>query len=646
MRKTRAGHILTLASLVLVAGCAGWVRNKPAGDAHRDFIAASTQIEYPTVQVPPSEPIAGGPPRTFRDTEVEYRDLPLEEAMHLALTHTSVLRDLGATLIRAPESLATPHDPAIQETDPLFGVPAALSAFDAQLAMSLLAEKNDRRVNNQFLGELGFYDQDLDTFSAGIFKRAATGSQFAVRHRTEFDRDNSLANLFPGGGWTTIYEAEARQPLLRGAGLTFNRIAGPDGAPGNINGVVIARIRTDITLAEFEIQLRNFLSNVENAYWDLYFAYRDLDAKIRARDAALDTWRRIHALFLAQRRGGEAAREAQAREQLFRFEEEVQTALVGRLLDRTSTFNGSSPGTFQGLPGVHVAERRLRLILGLPTNGTDLLRPCDEPAAAPTTFDWSLASNEALVNRAELRQQRWQVKRREMELVASKNFPLPELDAVARYRWRGFGDDLIDPGDRTPRFDNAYADLTSGKFQEWQLGLEMNMPIGFRRENVAVRNAQWLLARERALLVEQERQVIHDLSGAVAEAARAFAVVQIGYNRVQAAEVEVRAMADAYDRGEVDLFVLLDAQRRLAEGESSYFRSRVEYALALRNVEFEKGTLLEYCGVRLAEGPWPLKAYADAAERERNRGNPVVPYSAPNDPPIVSGGIVPQTSRQ
>jgi len=40
---------------------------------------------------------------------------------------------------------------------------------------------------------------------------------------------------------TRNYEAYARQPLLQGGGVDFNRIAGPNGTPGLINGVVIAR---------------------------------------------------------------------------------------------------------------------------------------------------------------------------------------------------------------------------------------------------------------------------------------------------------------------------------------------------------------------------------------------------------------------
>ena len=628
-----------LVALSLLIGCNSWRLNDSATKREPLFDSVATRIEYPNVQVPlDDERFAEPPPRTFRDTEVTYWDLNLDEAIRLALGNSDVLRNFGAAVIRSPEAVSTPHDPAIQETDPLFGVPAALSAFDANLAVDLFTEKNDRRVNNVLVGEDGFFEQDLSTLSARISKHAATGTRFTVGQWTEFDHNNTKGNEFDGGAWTVQYEAEARHPLLRGGGVTFNRIAGPNGAPGNINGVVIARIRTDISLAKFEIEVRNYLANVENAYWDLYFAYRDLDTKVRARDAALHTWRQIYALYQAEHRGGEAAREAQAREQVFRFEEDVQEALVGRLLDRTNTFNGSTPGTFQGLPGVHVAERRLRLLIGLPVNGTQLIRPSDEPADAPVVYDWASIRHEALTKREELRQQRWKVKRREMEMIAAKNFLKPSLDLVGRYRWRGFGEGLIGPGDG-PRFSNAYADLTSGDFQEPQIGIELNVPIGFRQGRVALRNVEYYLMRERSILREQERQVLHDLSNSVGEAARALVVLQIAFSRVEAAKVQVREVADAYDRAEVDLFVLLDAQRRLADAESNYFRRRVEHALAIRNIQFEKGSLLQYCRVQLAEGPWPLKAYRDAADREYYRGRQIRPDLRPNDPPIVSAGV-------
>ena len=60
-----------------------------------------------------------------------------------------------------------------------------------------------------------------------------------------------------------MFEIEARHPLLQGAGIGYNRIAGPNATPGNYNGIVIARIRTDIALADFEISVRNLVEDVQ-----------------------------------------------------------------------------------------------------------------------------------------------------------------------------------------------------------------------------------------------------------------------------------------------------------------------------------------------------------------------------------------------
>ena len=43
---------------------------------------------------------------------------------------------------------------------------------------------------------------------------------------------SAFANLFPSV-WNTNVEASFRQPLLQGAGVRFNRIAGPGNVPGS-----------------------------------------------------------------------------------------------------------------------------------------------------------------------------------------------------------------------------------------------------------------------------------------------------------------------------------------------------------------------------------------------------------------------------
>ena len=610
-------------------------------------MAIASQVEYPVQQCAcTDEGWAAVEPLTLASTDqINYWDLKLEEVVQIALAESKVIRDLGGAVVRAPANALTHWDPAVVETDPRFGMDAALSAFDAELTASVFGEKNDRALNNEFFGGgTRLFDQDLVVAQAQLAKRAATGSQFAFRHYVDYDSNNAPANLF-SSAYNTRVEAEMRHPLLQGGGITFNRIAGPNNVPGLYNGILIARVNTDVELADFEIAVRDLVSNLENAYWDLYFAYRDLDAKIAARDGALATWRRIHALYKAGRRGGESEKEAQAREQFYRFQEDVQNALSGRLVDGTAVNNGSSGGTFRGAGGVQVAERRLRMLMGLPPSDGRMIRTADEPVTAPVHFDWTEITLESLVQRVELRRQRFVARRYELEWIASKNFLLPRLDAVGRYRWRGFGDDLIH-SDTTgrPRFDNAYADLTSGDFQEWQLGLELNVPIGFRREFAAVRNAELLLCRARAVLKEQEHLVLHDAAAALAEFERAAIVAQTAASRLDAARTQLESVGAAFDNDKAPLDLLLESQRLLGDAESRYYRALAEYAIAIKNVHYSKGSLLDYDGVQLSEGGWPAKAYQDAAERESNRGRPRPLNYASSRAPLVSQGAYDQQS--
>ncbi|MCA8990684.1 MAG: TolC family protein [Planctomycetaceae bacterium] len=611
---------LSALTLLLSPGCPSQ-RNAFVPDS-QPYIQASTAIEYPALEQPVPSTAQGTirPVSLTSEQELEYWDLRLEEALHLGMTNSQVFRDIGGVLLRSPGSAKTSLDPATFETDPRFGTQAALSAFDATFASSLYYENNDRALNNVFFGGgTRQLRQKSGVFQAQINKRTPFGSEFSLRHNVEYDQNNAPGNQFTSA-WDTNFEAEYRQALLRGAGTDFGRIAGTSRTPGVYNGVLIARTNTDVAIADFEVGVRDFLSDIENAYWDLYFAYRDLDAKIAARDSALETWRRIQASAEKGRIGGEADKEAEAREQYYRFQEEVENALTGRLTDGTRTHNGSSGGTFRPTGGVHVAERRLRYLIGLPVNDGQILRPADEPLRAEILFNWDLSLESALTQRPELRRQKWVIKKRELELVASRNFLKPELDVVAQYRWRGFGDDLISQGSSS-QFSNAWSNLVSGDFQESQLGVELAFPIGNRQAHAGVRHAEFQLARDQALLREQEQRVVHDLSNALAEVERSFRVLTTVASRREAALDRLRALTASYELDKTPLNLVLDAQRRLAAAESHYYAAVVEYNAAVKNMHYEQGTLLTYNAVHIAEGPWPNAAFDDAADKLGRRVN-------------------------
>ena len=628
------------------------------------YVDVATEIDYPDVhQASLEEVMHTQEPLTLENAEdFVMWDLPLQDAVKIALANSQVIRSLGGrfasqgpvqqpqtgepptALTQQPQAAVTTFDPAIVESNPQTGVEAALSAFDTQFTTGLVWQKNDRPQNfrggiaSQFFTPV--FQQDLANFTAQISKFTASGAQFSLQQNTTYDANNNPSRSLPSD-YNVNFEAAFRQPLLQGAGVLYNRIAGPfnqnfnpnlgvanfgnlAGNTGNFDGVVLARINMDISLTQFEAQVRNLVNETENAYWELYFAYRSLEAQKAGRDSALQTWKKINALAEVGAIGGEADKEAQARSQYYLFRSNVENALTQ----------------------LYRADNRLRYLMGLTISDGRLIRPADEPTMARVVFQWDQIHTEALVRTVELRAQKWRIKQREMELIAARNHLLPRLDAIGTYRWLGLGDDLIDTqrsgsSPLTPG-SNAFEILTGGDFQEWELGVQMTFPIGFRRELSQVRHFQLQLARERSLLKEQELEITHQLGDAIRSLVNNYNLTQTNFNRRVAAEKEVEAVLAAYEANTVTLDNLLDAQRRRADAEVAYYRSLVDYNRAIMQVHYAKGSLLEYDGVYLAEGPWPQKAYFDAMRLARQRDASVYLDYGATRPDVFSTGPISQ----
>ncbi len=131
-------------------GCG--LTNKKCDDAPTNFLQA-LQPEYDISceldcgnQIEPE--FGPRPISTQNPAEGETWDLELSEAIQYALENSQVIRDLGGRALRAPGTVQTQYSPAILETDPRFGIEAALSAFDAVYFSRLIVEKNDRRFNS------------------------------------------------------------------------------------------------------------------------------------------------------------------------------------------------------------------------------------------------------------------------------------------------------------------------------------------------------------------------------------------------------------------------------------------------------------------------------------------------------------------
>ena len=627
-RLKRFGTLLCAFSMAL-NGCSPnrkFAFPDPQGKSYYQRFA--TQIEYPNVQscLAPEIANAAAPLTTDNPAEIPAWELTLDEAVQMAMQRSDVLRTLGASVVQAPTASRSRFDPTITETNPLGGVEAALSAFDATINSQLYWQKNNRPNNSSFLIFVPqAFQQTTGNFTSELAKRTATGARFAVRHNVIYDYNNSPQRLFRSD-YTGWFEAEWRQPLLLGSGVEYNRIAGPTSQIGQYNGVLIARVNTDISLADFELSVINFVSDVESAYWELYYAYRNLNSQVAARNNTLQTWQRVKVLESVGSRGGEADAEAQTRSQFYALDAQVKEALSGN-------------------NGLFASEQRLRYLLGQPPTDGRLIKPVQMPMEGLVVYDWNSSLGDALTRRAEIRRQKWTIKRREMELVAARLNRRPRLDMLSLYRYRGLGDHLIGSNDPTNDFDNLYQNILTGDYQEWQSGVELSYPVGLRAASNAIANARWNLVREQSLLQEQELRISHDLSNASRQIDRSYSLMQTNFNRQSADRLQVEVLRDRYEAGLTDIGFLLVAQQQLAISTSAYFRSLVDYQLALRDLHREKGSLLNYSQIGLSESEWPAPAYQDAYLRGQYFAPIANPELVTRPAPAAAGPFDPSVPR-
>jgi outer membrane protein TolC len=640
-----AAHLQLALAIVLASGCTPtqpfFLNEKPD---LQHYLNAATSIEYPDVEVESlPEATQSRPPLSISNhTYDEFWDLSLEEAVSIALQNARFIPTTGGTaevrqniaaqfVSGTADQFGSVYDIALQQSttqsiplttdgngnrllprgavraNQIGGVEDALAEFDA-VASGFLDLSTTDRPQNVSSADLNPDDDDSPQFlnnqnttqQAALSKRLATGGVATLRQQILYTRNDSgnIVQRAVNSDYTAVIEAQVQHPLMRNRGTYINRIP-----------VVLASLNEDISIAQFESQIRNLVRDVENAYWDLYIAYRAVAAARIGRDSAMATAQ--FAKLNLDAGTGTIQELSQAVGQYWTFEAALKQALAPTNLPGEERF------------GVYGRERALRELLGLTATDTRLIRPIDEPTLARVDFDWSGSVAQMLYLSPELRRSKIEIKQSELELALAKNQILPEVNLSFLYRWVGLGNSL-GPSARTgERFpspqSSALAELTSGGFQELGVRLELSQPVGVRREMTRIRNATIRLKQRQEYLREQERFAVFQLSDALAKVKSHFALVQDNANRWQAAEQEVDARLLQYQKGLSPVNVVLQSQQRKAEAQIAYYRALAEYNKSLNYVDYLRGTLLANSNITLREGPWNSKAYCDALERARER---------------------------
>ncbi len=599
---------------------------QPINDVEmREYREYATRIDFPDLdcEATSASSLLAMEPRRLRNlNKDDLWDMTLQEAVKTSLSNCRILRSSGQFLspgnpiLNNPQFAPSSYDIAIQETGILFGsrgVEAALAEFDTQFTTTMTWGSDERIQNNLF--NVGVQPgqtltEDTAAFNASLQKQLATGGIIGLNHTWNYEWDNVSNQLFPSV-YTGRVQAQFRQPLLAGAGVEYTRIAGPisqniEGISGVQQGVVIARINNDIAITDFELGVTTVVADIERLYWQLYLAYQQFDAESSLQREALDNWRSVNARVNAQAAGGSAVEESEATELLLQIDGRV-------MLARNNLYD---------------IEAQLRRMMGLPPNDGRVIRPIDEPVMAELLPDWHLTLNDALERRVELRKQKWNIKKFELQMIAAKNLIRPRFDFVSSYNINGFGDDLFggDADGQTARgLGSASRTLVDGDETGWGLGFEFSLPLGLRAARAQLRNQHVQLVKARDGLFAQEIEISHELARSFRELDRTFLSMQNTLNRKLNNEKSLEALEAqrqaAPDRVSQDM--ILRARDRVVQSQTAFLQALVEYNIAIMETHYRSGTLLDLNNVYMAEGPWDNEARYDAVEKAAARARTI-----------------------
>lgn len=143
-------------------------------------------------------------------------------------------------------------------------------------------------------------------------------------------------------------------------------------------------------------------------------------------------------------------------------------------------------------------------------------------------------------------------------------------------------------------YKNRYPDFTLGvspiqyrnAVREWELMVEMNIPLQQGSRRAQERESEAMLAAARSRKEAATNQVLADLSEHVAglEAARRTEMLA-GSNLLPQAELTFRAALSGYETGKVDFATLLDAQRQIRQAKQFQLKAQAEQQVRMSEIE-------------------------------------------------------------
>jgi outer membrane protein TolC len=477
--------------------------------------------------------------------------LPLPEIIQRAVTNNLDVRVAG-------------FGPAIEATR---GIEAE-ARFDPTFFSNFQFENRDRAT--AFTTTINDQQARVYTFQTGVRQNLPSGGQAELRYelnRTKINASGSFSPVNPNPFYSSDLILQVTQPLLRDFGNSINRAR-----------LVISRNNQRISLLDFRKQLEETTAQIEQTYWQLVQAEREVRIAEDLLGQTIGT-----ADILIKRRG-----------------QDVTAVQINQANASVETRRSVLISARSRVRDLSDQLKRLMNDPSLPVSSNTLILPATPPVEEPIRFDLEDQINTAMEFRFELGQQQLRVSSAEIAQEVAKNNLLPQLNIVGSVSISGLGNDI----------DTAFTDQDDFGNISYTIGLQFEIPIGNRAARATWRRA--LLQRQQAVVQYQNLidQIAFEVKTGLREVdTRWDQMIALRQARF-AQEGALRAIEQRETAGEplTPTFVQLklDTQERVANARSQEVEAISNYNFGLAQLEQRKGTLLRYNNIMMEERPEKL----------------------------------------
>jgi len=445
--------------------------------------------------------------------------------------------------------------PLIRET----GITEAAGAFDTNSFLETRFDHRNEPVGNVLTtGNSSRFKQDEWAVEGGLRKRLITGTEVTLKQ--ELSRiDNNSIYFTPNPQTRATLSLQVVQPLLRGAGMAYNRSI-----------MQIARLDSEVAMHEFVRQSESHLLEIARTYWALYAARVTYLQKAKLID---ETARITDELKARQKVDAQKS-------QLFRAE--------SALADRRAALIRSEAA-------VRNAQDRLKALTSDPSLTGEAyveIIPNDRLVLSNQGADAQSAARAAMEHRPEIQQAFLQLRAASIRENMSKNELMPELNLVLSGTLGGLDND----------YGGAYG-------REWNTGgpgygaaLVFSYPLEnhaakarYERRRIEMRQQINQLKTTIDTVMLEVKVSAREVNTSWREMQAKYAAVEAFTNDVATLEAR-RSMFTLDDNTQMSAYMdtLLDSQDRRALAEEDFIRAAANYQVALVNMQRAKGRLLAY----------------------------------------------------